>query len=455
MSPIKLIGLTNRRGAVLLLTVYFASLVLLILGGISLQRTMIETRASQVSRNKQQAFYLAEGALDVTLTRLQTTNVTDGDYGAADQSELPILDGLPTNTEITLTTINTQVVNQTTQAITRTIAATGDALGVSSTVTATVSSTGPVKGVWTKGPIWIHSIGLGSGTGLFQGDLRSALGIRAAIKLSAKVDHRGALQIGPNTVAPTENFTLTGDDGDGDPTAEIEYWLEKLGTDNWDDMPGVFLLTSMGKTPKTTSDPPAIALMLPPPAVVSPYTAAECSGNISLTTNGQKLTITDGNLDPKDLSPKVGEIVLCLQYLQNDAPGSKVTFEAPATVYLTGENAAGYAVQATDLYTIHPGYLVPDTAPLTPSGLKLIVTKASGSVAGTVHLNTKRFAGSIYAPESVVYFLMPSNGEYRLENIVARETEIYTSGQPLAVDNGPAEQEMAETDVTIQSWSSN
>ena len=64
-------GRTNRRGAVFLLSVYFASLMLLVLGGISLQRTMIETRASQLSRDSTQAFYLADGALDYALSAVK------------------------------------------------------------------------------------------------------------------------------------------------------------------------------------------------------------------------------------------------------------------------------------------------------------------------------------------------------------------------------------------------
>ena len=70
-------GFTNRRGAVLLLAVYFVSLILLLLGGISLQRTTVESHAAQVSRDTQQAFFLAEGALDLVLNQLHTSDLLD------------------------------------------------------------------------------------------------------------------------------------------------------------------------------------------------------------------------------------------------------------------------------------------------------------------------------------------------------------------------------------------
>ncbi len=70
----------GERGAVFLLTVYFAALMLLAFGGLSLQRTVVETRAAEVSRSQRQAFYLAEGALDSVLQDLRQdiTAVPDG-----------------------------------------------------------------------------------------------------------------------------------------------------------------------------------------------------------------------------------------------------------------------------------------------------------------------------------------------------------------------------------------
>ena len=64
--------LGNRRGAAVLLASYLACLSLLILGAVSLQRTMHELRAAQVSRDVQQAFWLAEEALDKAMAQLRS-----------------------------------------------------------------------------------------------------------------------------------------------------------------------------------------------------------------------------------------------------------------------------------------------------------------------------------------------------------------------------------------------
>ncbi|MBI4003515.1 MAG: hypothetical protein HY353_00670, partial [Candidatus Omnitrophica bacterium] len=56
--------LTNRHGAAFLLAIYVASLMLLLLGGVSLQRSTAEARASQVSRDLNQSFWITEATLD-------------------------------------------------------------------------------------------------------------------------------------------------------------------------------------------------------------------------------------------------------------------------------------------------------------------------------------------------------------------------------------------------------
>ena len=447
---------TDRRGAVLLLAVYFTSLTLLVLGGIALQRTMTESRASQTSRNNQQAFFLAEGTLDFVMKQLEAGDLPDGCYWSTDEElctqvpEMPTtqMPGMLPNASFTLKTTSTRIVDQNTQEITHTITADGAALESSATVTATVASIGPIKGVWTNGPIEVWGwdflgglLGMGN-TGLLQGDLRSALGTVNAIKLFDNVQHQGQLQIRDQT-----------------PTTDQEAWQIPSGSD-WNEKPGVYLQPFDVNPPPTTPREPAIAPMSPPAPVVSPYTASQCSGNIT-TTNGQQLTIQDGNLNPKDLSGSSTDnvIVLCLQYLQNTKAGAKVIFESPATVYLAGKNTDGYALRAggsaaNDVYTVQGGQPVPGAAPLTPSGLKIIVTKAADGTGGKVSLYSKRFAGSIYAPESSVDFSIDFNGEYRLENIIGRKTFILTLGMPLSIDNPPADPQMATTTVTIKSWSS-
>ena len=67
--------LTNRRGAAFLLAVYFASLMFLLLGGVSLQRTMTEIKASLLSRDLHQSFWNAEAAFDQALIALRADNI--------------------------------------------------------------------------------------------------------------------------------------------------------------------------------------------------------------------------------------------------------------------------------------------------------------------------------------------------------------------------------------------
>jgi hypothetical protein len=78
--------LANSRGAAFLLAIYFASLMLFLLGGVSLQRTMTEVHSAQVSRDLQQAFWAAEGAFDRSLEVLRTNSLpaTDADLAAAE-----------------------------------------------------------------------------------------------------------------------------------------------------------------------------------------------------------------------------------------------------------------------------------------------------------------------------------------------------------------------------------
>ncbi len=447
--------LTNRRGAVLLLAIYFASLLLLILGGVSLQRTTIESRSAQLSRDAQQAFFLAEGTLDFALAKLKTDNLGDHVYTPTN------MPGMQSGTSFTITTKNTEVVDPQTQQITREIIATGTTKsGRSAQVKGTVTQQGPLKGVWSEGPLWVKGAGVG-GTGAFTGDLRSSLGILEAIKLTSNVQHKGQLQIAPSAPVPAGVFY-----NDVIPGHENTPWVNSIGNSPppvWQtEQPGVYLQTSLGHSPSSkpcsTCQPvvaPAVAPMVPGQPIDSPYLAGQCSSNIT-TLPGQTLTIADGSVNPPDLSPpNDGKIVLCLNYLQSDAAGAKVIFQAPTTLYITGKNATGFAVKANDIYAVPPGFIVPDIAPLTPSGLKLIITKTlDGTAAGAVHLRTKRFAGSIYAPKSTVFFTATPNSEYRLENIVARETELLTFGVPISIDKNPASAATPATTVTLKSWSS-
>ncbi|MDP3723094.1 MAG: hypothetical protein Q8R91_06325, partial [Candidatus Omnitrophota bacterium] len=261
----------------MLLAVYFTSLVMLTFSGISLQRTFIETRASQVSRDNQQAFFLAEGALDFAVKQLETSDLPDDCYKPGDPNtpedpdKCTKISALPSGTSFTLTTTSAGIVDRNTQEITRTITATGTALGSSATVTATVAAQGPIKGGWAKGPLWVK--GMGSDTGLLLGNLRSARGTAAALKLWDNVHHEGGLQIG-KSADTTETSSVNNYKG---------AWQTPMGGD-WNDKPGVYL-QQFGNhpAPETTADQPAIIPISPLPTV-DPPAVPQCAGNVGNIT---------------------------------------------------------------------------------------------------------------------------------------------------------------------------
>lgn len=349
-------GFTNRRGAVLLLAVYFASLTLLVVSGIALQRTMTEVRATQISRNSHQAFFLAEAAVDYAVTRLEGLGLPDGTYT---REQLPTL---PEGASFTLTTTLAELTDQDTQQLSRTVVGHGTtASGASAQVNVTLSQAGPIRGVWSEGPIQVWGGSFGSGD--INGDLRSALGTKSAIKFIWQVKQRnGDVQIAPSaqlTQAQHDTFlaSFPGDlDNDGIP------WAKKSGK-VWDEHPGIYLPELDNQShPQSIAGEPIVAPMEPgnpiAPGMI-PYPAASCTGNLTLTSAAATMEIGDGH--PLDLSgPGDGKIALCLEYLFADSPGSSdpaIIFRGPTTIYLTGRHLANntyYALHATEMYAVAP-----------------------------------------------------------------------------------------------------
>ncbi len=168
--------LANRRGAAFLLAIYFASLMFLLLGGISLQRTMIETHAAQISRDFQQTFFLADGAVDSALANIRKQSLLNGvkyyPTGLAGSfSNTPLslaaylISGLqlpPALTmmdraSFTIQTLSGKVLSNGEQDVTRYIAATGTtSSGKQANISAYYEEEGPVDGIWANGMIIIH-----------------------------------------------------------------------------------------------------------------------------------------------------------------------------------------------------------------------------------------------------------------------------------------------------------
>jgi len=449
-------SLANEHGAVVLLSIYITSLALLVLSTVSLQRTIANLHNAEHSRDLEQAFFLAEGALDYALA--QTAVYQDGvEYDVA--QELGPGSDFPTNGTATFSMITTGagVVDPDTQEVTRQIIATGQSrLGLTAQVSATVSQRGPLKGAWNEGPMWIKGGAFGN-PGLFHADIRSSLGIVESIKLSG-VEHVGQLQIAPSA-ASEEDYLVT--------HMEDRPWKEPIGNASgiaWGtEQPGVYLQTFMGvpsTTNGTTDMSPTVLPMTPAPTIPSPYSDAQCSGSITQTETGDLLEITDGH--SLDLTGGGdGKIELCLQYIyaaadqvQPNVVSPHIIFKAPATIYLTGKNSDGLALKvAGGLYATQPGYANSVTAPLIPNGVKIRVTETpEGEPAGKVIIRSTRFDGSIYAPHSKVGFITAPHGEYTLRNLVARESEFLTFSIPVMFEEPPESSTTPKASNDVKGW---
>jgi hypothetical protein len=184
-------SLQSCRGAAFLLAVYLSALVLLLMGGVSLQRTQGEVRAASISGNLQQAFWLADAGLDEGLSALREDRslstltarelgVVIGDarytrFAASDS----LMDGTygPFSTPVGTYTLKVQtskleVLGPEGMQLTRAITSTGTAAGREASVTAvTTSETIPLTGVFANGPV------LAPGNVTITGSLHTAAGV--------------------------------------------------------------------------------------------------------------------------------------------------------------------------------------------------------------------------------------------------------------------------------------
>lgn len=187
----------NSRGAAFLLAVYFSALILLLLGGVSLQRTNTEVRASQLSRDMQQAFWYSEAAIDNYLTRKDTETFASGDaYPTSSLGSSATFNATPTAGEIrvsttpSIATAGKNVVHLS-QQVTRKVTGTGASGGTAKAYSsAYVQESGPLRGLWAN-----KTIAVGGGRNLspddkiLYGDLHSGLGsVVSTIKEAGALD---------------------------------------------------------------------------------------------------------------------------------------------------------------------------------------------------------------------------------------------------------------------------
>lgn len=341
----------HARGAVLLFSVYVITLAFFLLGGVFLQRTNIEMLSVQQMRNMQQAFYLAEGALDQALV-----DVTQ-ESPPAEGILQTVLDSSASNASYTLTTPDA-VGNPTVKTV-RAVGTVGTL--PSQTITATFRVNGtpyPQEGLWA------NRLRLGKYNSDYQGvpdptfpkivgTIRSPLGVAGAVRLyQVTVD-------GPVSVGPSQSLVV---DGTTYPGYSSLYLPGVLSFDPAALGAGIYtwpgLITQLTQTPQqhplplpqridSDNDPrvdPAIRPNQCQPNGIPRAGIHVTNGNLFLKAS-QRLTVNDG--DPLlDLDPNPERILVCLQTLVLDGH-SKLIFTVPATIYLAGYvdplNAGPYA----------------------------------------------------------------------------------------------------------------
>lgn len=108
---------------------------------------------------------------------------------------------------------------------------------------------------------------------------------------------------------------------------------------------------------------------------------------------------------------------------------TSLIFTAPTTIYVTGRKpgVSGKAVHIYNTYAVTPAFPI-EWAPLRPGGVQIVVAAVTSGTAGTVVVGGSRFAGSIYAPQSLVSFgvsMSVGTCDRFLEYLVGRAVQLW------------------------------
>jgi hypothetical protein len=466
------IPVLDQRGAALLLSVYFCCTTLFLVGLLSLQRTNQAMRAAQLSRDLQQAFWLAEAAADEAVARLHREELLDG----VEYALTPSAGGTARFTFETLSARHVPGSNgaTATQELIRRIEAVGTAAsGIQAEVSLVLREAGPLSGVWTSGLVNVHNPTSVPRT-LLSGPVQSQLGAivsrpfrtpggvsmvwdgitraQDAGDLRAKLseDLRSAMQL----ASYMSGAQWTDDRG-------VRYLEQEeasaIGPDEHrvDGLEGGVRLTGPSES-------------FPPATQASDIDPTQCGGTLWLPSQGS-VTISDGFAqgDIRDLTPAGdGTVTLCvnavapigriprIEGFTESPPMAMVTH--PTTIYVTGSETVDLSrtilasqsgrVRSRDRVTT--GEQLPRegvqnqwdvavmghfwTAQEDATGregavsLQLVVTepREPGREAGVVWVQPgPLFTGSIYAPQSTVAFLPRDRGgsDYSVDFVVGRD----------------------------------
>ena len=421
--------LQNSRGAAFLLSVYIAALTLLLLGGVSLQRTATEVRAADISRNSQQAFFLAEGGLDQALKAVETADTAS--------------DAMPTGTYDYAVTRQLEVLSPQTMRTTYTLTSTGTAFDHrQATVSGQIVKEEPLQGAFAQG-----KISSGGCSSNIIGSIHSGQGTPRASKVPARIEFDGSYTTvsGDVTIDP-RNAT----------TPYTDRWglLDSQNNIAWGTNPGILLrndsYTSLfgyydRGTPLTNPDTgqqftskkelaewiakqivtghiSTVDLKpitpLSTPALVRSAKPAKAlvlkNSSTDTTTRVQQIIADNG---PWDANATTGQITLRLTKLQL-WPRTQLVFTAPATIYVEGyetitpppvhshgefskkTKTAVFAGEDTSLVALDPN------GQTIKGGIEIIVTQLPAwdtTQPGAVLVTSpEAFYSSIWAPESPV-----------------------------------------------------
>lgn len=376
--PTNPFSLRDNRGAVVLLTVYVLSLMLLVIGGVSLQRSTHEQYLSQIARDHQQAFWVAETGLDLAIQRIRQNpmNVDTAPYPNKPPS-LTITIGQsltpPTWTQPIpkfLYQVDSEVRNY-------------GSSKVSSTLHAKVTTDATMTGLWAGEYVMMWSGFWGpeydEHTIDYTGDVRVGGGTIQTVWVGRGTTIWGNVSIGPSK-ASEMSF--------GFPGQVYPGWQEPMMSSDLE-WAGVYL------EPDTDNSPPlptgrvtGTATSKSLPIAPLPEVPEQCAdpanmGSVQVAAE-EVLEVRDG--DPLDHSESGdGRILVCASELKVGEK-ARLTFKNPTMVYLAKEGIRNWGTINVAIGTL------PDDRGLTILSDKHMSWTEVG-----------RMEGSIYAPRSDLY----------------------------------------------------
>lgn len=369
--------LSSTRGAVFLLAVYVTALFLLILSGISLQRSTHEQRMASIACNSQQAFWVAEAGLDhaVRLIRQTPMNTMATTDLANDHLTLTIPNAGTADIWIkqTLTPPTwEQPIPRFAYQVTS-VGQTTNSTGTQATLHATLTTNAAMKGMWANGEVTLEHGNWGPPDNPdrpieYTGDIRSVLGEFDTVTVGYGTTISGNVTIG----MPDDRIGYDDLIGPEDLIGP-DYDYHGVSLEEADVLPA-------GRVTGNVNAMPMAEAQLPPlPPQCGEDVIRDLDDSITVLY-GQTLLVTDGGIyDHSEAGD--GRILICANDITVNERGSLV-FRAPAMVYvLSGFSNDGYV------------YAAIGTAP-ADLGLTLLVP-----LGGAIGSDLGKFRGAVYAPE--------------------------------------------------------